>query len=329
MKKALVTGATGFIGGHLVRRLLREGILVRALVRPTSSVSGLPAEVEIVEGDVGDEQSLSRAVQGIDTVFHLAGKAHALSEIRQDEGVYHSLIVEGTKNLLEASKKHAVKTFIFFSSVKAMGESTSGCFDEDADPFPRTAYGRSKLNAERLTLSYKRHTSMRVMCLRLPLVYGPGNRGNLFRMIRMIDRGLFPPLPDLHHLRSMVHVANVAEAAILAATTLAADGRIYIVTDDRAYSTAELYEKISRSLGRSVPGWHIPLWTLKTLGYLGDAIGRFRRRKFPIDSDAVEKLLGEAWYSSQKISRELGYQPVVSFDSALPELVDWCKKALR
>lgn len=326
MKKTLITGATGFIGGHLIARLLREGVLVRALVRPTSSVAGLPREVEIVEGDIGDESSLSRAVRGVDTVFHLAGKVHEISELQRDDGGYHSIIVEGTKNLLEACKKNEVKTFIFFSSVKAMGEETKACLDESADPRPVTAYGRSKLEAETLVLDYGRRFGLHTVCLRLPLVYGEGTKGNLMRMIQAIDRGFFPPLGKIRNYRSMVHVTNVTEAALLSLRPQA-NGACYIVSDGAPYTTHEMYEMILKTLGKKIPHWHIPFWVLKTLSWAGDGIGRLRGRRFLFDSEALTKLTGSAWYSSEKISKDLGYQPSFTFQDALPGMIDWYHKS--
>jgi len=125
----------------------------------------------------------------------------------------------------------------------------------------------------------------------------------------------------------MVHVTNVVEAALLAATSPAASGQCYIVTDGRAYSTGELYEPICRALGKPIPRWHVPLWMLKALGKAGDAIGQVSGKRFLFDSDALDKLIGSAWYSSDKLSRELGYRPAITFEDALSELIAWYRKA--
>jgi nucleoside-diphosphate-sugar epimerase len=142
-------------------------------------------------------------------------------------------------------------------------------------------------------------------------------------MIKMIDRGLFPALPDVKNCRSMVHVSDVVEAVILAATNSVANGQCYIVTDGRPYSTWELYEMICRSLGKSIPRWHVPLGALEALAGVGDVIGRLRGRRFVFDSDALDKLTGNAWFSSGKIARELAFQPRMTFEAALPELIAW------
>lgn len=202
-----------------------------------------------------------------------------------------------------------------------MGEGDGRCLDESFDGQPETPYGRSKLEAERATLEFGRRSGLHVACLRLPLVYGPGTKGNLFRMIAAIDRGIFPSLPESGNHRSMVHVADVVQAAVLAAETPAANGQCYIVTDGGTYSTRELYLLICRGLGRTVPPWRVPLWALRVAAVAGDAIGKVLGRRFVFESDALEKLIGSAWCSSGKISRELGYKATRRFEDALPEII--------
>lgn len=321
--RILVTGAAGFIGRHVIARLLQDGHRVRALVHSMGPARDMPAGVEIVAGDIRDAGAMKAAAAGCETVFHLAGKTHAVSERDEDEAGYHALNVEGTRNVLEAAVAGGATRFVFFSSVKAMGEEAPDCRDESWTPAPVTAYGRSKLEAEKLVLEYGRRSNLAVTCLRLPLVYGVGNKGNLFRMIAAIDRGLFPPLPSVPSRRSLVHVANVVEAAMLAGEKPAAHGRCYIVTDGRAYSTRELYGLIRKALGRRMPRWSVPMGILAAAARVGDLAGRVVRRRMPFDSDALAKLTGSAWYSSDLISRELGYRPLMTFERALPELIAW------
>ena len=327
MKRVLVTGATGFIGRHLIDHLVEMGLVVRALVRNVSSRTPWVQNVEMVCGEVQDHREMQRAMGDIDTVFHLAGRAHQFSEMQGHDSAYCAVNVEGTRNVLEAAVVCGVERVVFFSSVKAMGEHASTCLNEAAVVQPVTSYGKSKLAAEKLVIDYGRRAGFHAVCLRLPLVYGVGNKGNLFRMIVAIDRGLFLPIPGIGNYRSMVHVSNVVDAAILAATKVQANGQCYIVTDHDPYSTREIYERICGSLGKRVPRWYVPISVLKVLGYVGDVLGRVRRRRFMFDSQALDKLIGSAWYSSERISRELGYHPSVTFHEALPELIHWYRKA--
>ena len=253
--------------------------------------------------------------------FILQGKAHALSETRQNDAEYRAINTDGTRKLLEAGAAEGVSKFVLFSSVKAMGEGGAQCLDEGFKGEPTTPYGRSKLDAERLVLAggYVPHATV----LRLSMVYGPTNKGNLPRMIEAIARGRFPPMADLGNRRSMVHVEDVVQAALLAAEQAKAAGQTYIVTNGRAYSTRQMYEWICEALNRPVPNLVVPHAVLKLLAKTGDAIGRLRGRRFIFDSDALEKLTGSAWYSSEKIQRDLGFQPERDLRGSLPEIVAW------
>lgn len=324
MKRVLVTGATGFIGRHLVARCAQDGYVVRGLVRNASARDAVSSLHEVAEGDVRDARAMKAAARDAEVVFHLAGHAHDISSF--EERVYREVNVDGTRNVLSGAVDAGVRVFVFFSSVKAMGERTRGCVDETATETPETAYGRTKLEAERLVFGSDWDTGMRVVCLRPPLVYGPGNKGNLLRMIAAIDAGLFLPLPDTGSLRSVVHVSNLVEAALMAANNPCAHGRCYIVAD-AAYSTRALYEMIVRALGKRPPRWSVPLSVLRLLARAGDALGWIRRRPFVFDSDALAKLVEPACYSAARITQELGWRPRVSLEGALPELIDWYRAA--
>ncbi len=326
MTRVLVTGASGFIGRHLVERLLRDGLHVRVLVREGAPGPDWLPTVEVVTGDVRDPMAMRSAAAGVELVFHLAGKAHDPSVSSGDESACYAVNVDGTRNVWEGAVVGGAQGFVYFSSVKAMGEETACCRDESSDARPVNPYGRSKLAAERVVLDGGLRAGLHVVCLRLPLVYGPGNKGNLYRMMTAIERGLFPPLPEVSNRRSMVHVLNVVDAALLAAGTPGANGQCFIVADARPYSTRELYVMICRGMGKPVPSWHVPVGALKALARAGDLMGRVRGRRAFFDSDALAKLIGSAWYSSEKIARVAGYRPSVAFEDALPDLIAWYRK---
>ena len=319
--RILVTGATGFIGRHLVARLREDRYVVRALAHGPGGTTNCPEGVERVVGDVCDAQAMKTVTTGCDVVYHLAGKVHALSEMRGEEEVYRAINADGTRHVLEGAIAGGARSFVLFSSVKAMGEGGTRCVDETFKSLPESPYGRSKLEAERVALEMGRRAGLHVTCLRFPLVYGPGSKGNLFKMIAAIDRGVFPPIPEFGNRRSMVHVVDAVRAAILVAGSPAAKGQCYIVTDEQFYSTRELYERICRALGKPIPGWYLLAWVLKTVGRIGDVVGRVREKRFVFDSDALEKLTGSACYKSAAISRDVGYHPTHTFADAVPEMI--------
>ncbi len=326
LKCALVTGGAGFIGRRLIQELVVRRVRVDTLVRQHPQGWTWGQEVTVIEGDICVKGDLDRLAGDYDVVFHLAGRAHAVSDGVGNENLYQTNNVDGTRHVLDVAEARRARGVVFFSSVKAMGEESTACLDESAEASPETPYGQSKLAAERLVFESGKRTGMHVVCLRLPMVYGPGNKGNMFRMISAIDHGRFPPVAGVRNARSMVHVANVVDAALLAATRLAANSQSYIVTDVRPYSTGEIYEGICRALGKSVPRWSVPLPVLRAVAYTGDIIGRIQGKRWLFDSDALEKLTGDAWYSSEKISRELGYSPRTTFEDALPEMIAWYRE---
>lgn len=309
-----VTGAAGFIGRTLCQRLKRKEKRVRVLLR--SDVQG-PWD-EIVLGDLVNVL-LEEAMCGVDTIFHLAGKAHALSETLEDEQDYFSVNTDGTRMMLEAAKAAGVRRFVLFSSVKAIDEGGDQVRDETTECRPVSPYGKSKLEAERLVLNGGYVPEPVV--LRLSMVYGPTLKGNLPRMIEAVSKGRFPPVPEMGNGRSMVHVDDVVQAALLAAEKPQAINNTYIVTGGQNYSTRQIYDLICKVLGKPKPNLTVSPGMLKILAFIGDWIGRLRGKRFVFDSDSLEKLLGSAIYSSDKIRSELGFEPKWDLQGALPDIV--------
>jgi nucleoside-diphosphate-sugar epimerase len=321
---ALITGGTGFIGGRLAVALLERGARVHVLTREADrgNARWSDCDVVVVRADLSQPETLRDACRSVDTVFHLAGYAHADdANDAAASGIHHRVTVEGTKELLAEAVRSGVRRFIFTSSVKAMGEGTDLQLDERAWPTPKTAYGCAKLAAEELVLEAGQRHGMHSCVLRLPLVYGLGHLGNLARLIEAIDRGGFPPFPEVHNHRSMVHVDDVVQALLLAAEEPTANGRTYIVTDGQIRSTRQIYESICQALGRPVPNWHVPVSALRFGAWIGDALGAVTGKRMVLRSESLDKLLGSAWYSSEKIQHELGFAATRTLESALPEMV--------
>jgi len=332
-KAVLVTGATGFIGRRLVMSLCKEGASIKVLVR-TAQSKDTPwlrqgtCQTQVV-ADLMDPHLPSHICDQVDTVLHLAGYAHAENANDPREASIHwQTTVEATRALLAQAAHSGVKRFVIVSSVKAMGERSDSMLDETSSSAPLTAYGKAKRAAEKLVLAAGLAHGMHVCVLRLPLVYGPGGKGNLSRMISAIDRGRFPPIPYTGNRRSMVHVDDVVQALLLAAKKSEADGQVYIVTDRQAYSTRQIYERCCEALGKKVARWSIPLNMLRLTARSGDIFLRLTGRRFPLDSETLEKLIGTAWYSSDKISRDLGFRPQWNLKQALPAMVAEYRKTL-
>src|SRR5207249_507960 len=167
---------------HLVDRLLTERMTVRVLLRQSRRGRWPADDVETAYGDIRDPVAMRSAVTGVDIVFHLAASVHRIDDAN-DTADHFAVNVGGTRTVLKEAVDARVQRFVFISSVKAMGEETRGCANELDGVAPTTAYGESKLEAEQLVLETGKHNGLHVVCLRLPMVYGPGHKGNLVRMI--------------------------------------------------------------------------------------------------------------------------------------------------
>jgi nucleoside-diphosphate-sugar epimerase len=322
----LVTGGTGFIGRRLVTALLEQRARVRVLVRdPGAGGAGMePAtgRLERIVGDLTDAPSLVRACAGIKTVFHIAGFAHAEAGNTPEFAAWHWAVnAQGTFSLLDAAWEAGVNRFLFLSSVKAVGDPGPRCVNEDWDALPETPYGQAKRAAEEQVLAVGRESAMHTVNLRPALVYGPGMKANLSRLVQAVQRGWLPPLPETGNRRSLVHVDDVVQALLLAARHPAAAGQSYFVTDGRTYSGRELYRLIRQALGRPIPGWTIPANILRGVAQLADGVRGLTGRRDPKAQAMLDKLLGWACYDSGRITHELGYQPVWDLERALPELL--------
>lgn len=313
----LVTGATGFIGNRLLGRLRDSADSIRALVRRRDLV-----DCESMVGTLEDSEALARACEGVGTVFHCAGFAHAFSVIGEAEAALHWQInFEGTRNLVEAAGQAGVKRFVFLSSVKAQAEPDDSCADEDFPGEPETAYGQAKRAAEQAVFEVGRRYGMHVVNLRLAMVYGTGGRGNLERMGRLVERGLFPPLPETGNHRSLVHVDDVVAAMRLVAEDPLANGRTYIVASQEAPSGRQLFDALRAAQGMPPCRWAVPGAGLRMAGRMGDAVERLLRRRMQLDSEVVERLLGSAWYSPARIEQELGWRAQVPLAEGLREML--------
>ncbi|PIE82814.1 MAG: epimerase [Candidatus Contendobacter odensis] len=314
-RSVLVTGGNGFIGQRLVAALQMKQARVRALLRPGRIVPVEWQDIEIVHGDVTDVASLAEVCTGINTVFHVAGFAHADAADTPEFAERHWAVnAQGSFNVLDAAVAAGVERLVFLSSAKAVGESDSYCVDERWTVLPETPYGRAKRAAEAQVLATGRTTGMHVVNLRPALVYGAGMKANLARLIAAVHRGWLLPLPETGNCRSLVHIDDIVQALLLAAANPVAAGQTYFVTDGQTYSGCKLYSIICQASGRPVPRWAVPASVLRGAAKLIDALRfliGYRDQKAHL---VLNKLLGWACYCSTRISDELGYQPTWDFE---------------
>jgi nucleoside-diphosphate-sugar epimerase len=291
MLNVLVTGATGFVGQHLIKRLKLDGCNIKVISR--RPVLG----VEVIICDFLKDDIPENALKDIDIVFHLAGYAHDLKNEPEIEETYQKINVNVTVDLLSLSAKHDVKKFIFVSSVKAGGISRQGkCVTEKSLSEPDGVYGKTKREAELKVLEAGRKFDIHVSILRPALIYGPKVKGNLQLMMQGIKKGWFPPLPEIGNRRSMIHVDDIVRALLFLANNKKSNGEVFIATDGRVYSSRNIYEAMCYVLDKNIPNWSVPRLLFNAIARLSSGF------KYKMD-----KLLGDECYSSKKL-QSLGFK---------------------
>jgi nucleoside-diphosphate-sugar epimerase len=320
MQKVLVTGGTGFVGRVLVAELRRRGCRVRVLARAERPDLCVADEWHIA--DLTAQATLSGAAAGCDTVFHLAGYAHATSRPYPEEVERHRRInLAGTQAVLADALDAGVQRFVYVSSVKAAGEDARRCIDETSGIEPADPYGRIKRDCEQQVLAACVEHGVHAAVIRPALVYGAGVKGNIAAMAAWIRKGVFPPLPETGNIRSMVEVRDLVAALLAAAERPQARGKTYIITDGEDYSTRRVYLALCQALGKPVPRVSVPAWSLRLAGRVGDGLERLLRRPMPMNSTIVTRLLDSACYRSVRAQQDLGFCPRYRFEDVVADML--------
>jgi dihydroflavonol-4-reductase len=322
-KKALVTGANGFIGSHLAEELVRRGWDVNCLVRRPSGLGWIETlQVRLIRGDCREMATLEPAVEGIDYIFHLAGVIDAL---KSEE--YYQANVLGTRNLLEAcvERNPGLKKFIHVSSISAAGPSEKGRARTEDDPNrPVSDYGRSKLEAEEAVREFGQRLPF--VIIRPPNVIGPRQK-ELLEAIRLAKRRIKPLVGTGEPQTSLCYVRDVVEALILAAERPEADGGTYFLAYPRPYAWAEITDAIQEALGIRRILLKVPYRAQLLVASASEAAARLAGRKPALTKTSVRAARRYYWiYDGSRIKRELGFEPRTGLKQAIRETIDWYKE---
>ena len=330
MKRILVTGGTGLLGSHLVEQLIQNGYEVRALARKSSDTSHLKeVGVEIVIGDVEHYDSLVTAARGRDIVIHAA--ARVLPGWGRWEN-FESSIVKGTENLLNASIEAGVKRFVYVSSGSVMGKAAMR--DKPADESapcevemaPEAYYDCAKAQAEQLVLDYHKKGKIQTTVVRPCMIYGPRCRLLTDRIYRYVM--MFPVLPGKADAKTaLVHVQDVADCIILAATSEKAGGQIYNISPEGEISYRDFVNSMARAAGKRELRIRVPLKLVYVSAAVLEGWGKLRKsEEAPFLTRSDVKFVRDGMYvDSSKARRELGWQPKISIDEGCRQYVEWRK----
>jgi nucleoside-diphosphate-sugar epimerase len=314
----LITGGTGFIGTHLLEKLVSSGEAVRALVRRTRAPRALPSGVETVYGDLASGAGLTEALRGVDRVIHLAGVTKAL---RIED--YYSGNVRTTEHLAHALAGRDVR-LVHVSSLAAIGPSTAGTpLAEDAEPHPLTHYGKSKLEAERVVRSLLPDA----VIVRPPVVYGPRDT-DVFQLLKSISKGMVLEIAGGDRWFSAVYVKDLVEGLLAAASTPAAAGRAYFLAHAKAVSWRHLEMSAARIMARTPRVLTVPYRVAHAVGACAEIWARCTGKPGIVSRDKVAEARCISWTcDTQRAAIELGYVARTSLDDGLAATLAWYKEA--
>lgn len=321
MKKALVTGGTGFTGSHLVRRLLDEGYRVTAL----DHKPGLFAEeldnlgADVVIGSVTDSTEVNEASRDQDQVFHLAA---AFRDMTAPRSTYWEVNVEGTRHVLEAAEEQGVSKVVYCSTQGVHGHVENPPGDENSPIEPEDYYQETKYKGELVCQEFIRN-GLDVTIVRPTAIYGPGDPGRFVMLFKMAKTGTFPMFGDGETTYHPVYITNLVDLFMLAANHPDSSGETYIGADETYYTLNDLVTEVGKAIDVDVTIRHFPFWPMWAVSALVETVCKplgispplFRRR-----ADWYRQVRA---FNIDKAKQELGYEPRVDLAEGLRRTAEW------
>ena len=318
-KTVLLTGGTGFVGRHVAAALVREGAVVRCLVRSTSAFKHLEAlGAELRFGSLDDAASLREACTACDVILHVAG---ATKVTREDD--FLRVNRDGTRRLLDAAGHGGARPpFVLVSSLAACGPSRPGAPLVEADePRPVSAYGRSKLAGEEVV----RASALPWVITRPPVVYGPGDR-DVYSFFRLASLHLAPRIGGGERTLSMMHVSDFAAGLIRAAAAPA--GSTYFLSDPEPYRLCDVLETVADVMGKRVLPLRIPFLFVRLGAFLSEVFGKLTGKAVIFNRDKIRELRHAHWACrSDKAAAELGFRCSLGLTAGIKQTAAWYREA--
>ncbi len=324
----LITGATGFVGGHLAEACAERGWTVRALARPSSDIDLLDRpNIHVIRGDLTDKSAIREALQGIEVVFHCAAKVGDWGPVEE----YRAVNVEALRGLLDACRERPLKRFVHFSSLGVYAARHHHGTDEN-EPLPAhhiDGYTQTKVESEQLVLSYHRQHQLPVVVLRPGFIYGPRDRTLMPKLLENLRQRKVRYIDGGKRAMNCIYIGNLVEAALLAVEKPEAVGQIYNLTDGQFVSKRHFIDSIVEGMGLPRPKpVSVPLWAARIMAWWMERNARKKNSpKAPRVTQGRLKLFGlNLDFSIDKAKRQLGYRPRWTFDDGMRETVAWYKQ---
>lgn len=308
MNKFLVTGASGFIGKQVCETLSVLKYSVCGAVRNKDIISKLPNVKYVSIGDISLNQDWKNLLAGYDCVIHCAGLAEQKKKITIDK--YNKINAEATIKLAEQCAINGIKKFIFLSSISVLGDAT-----DYNKPFtylhkanPQNNYAQSKLVAEKKLLEINAKTSLEVVIIRPPLVYGPKPSGNLLKLIKILKLKMPLPFSLINNKKSFINIHNLVDLLICCANHPDAKGKVFLACDGEDVSTPEFIKNISKAIGHSSFLVPFPLFLLNFFFFI---LGR---------TDEFKKLTSNLQINDNYTRRILNWKPPLKYKEAIKNI---------
>lgn len=306
-RRILVTGATGFLGRALMLALTQRRMSAVGTVRLSAPTEADRQNIECI-GELNATTDWSSVLAGVQVVIHTAARAHIMNdEVLDPLTEYRRINVQGTLALARQAAEAGVKRFIFISSIKVNGESTSlgSPYRADDAPAPQDFYGISKLEAERGLMQLATETGMEIVIIRPPLVYGPGVKGNFASMMQLVEKGMPLPLGAVHNMRSLVGIDNLVDLIIRCIEHPAATNQVFLAGDGEDTSTTELLRGVGKAMGRPARLIPVPAGMLQ---FGATLLGK---------KVMAQRLLGSLQVDIGKTCELLGWKPPYTVEEGL------------
>jgi dihydroflavonol-4-reductase len=322
--RVLVTGATGFTGGHLARALAARGDHVRALVRHRSPhiATDLP-DVEVVIGDLRDAHSLERAAEGVEVVYHIAA-IYRQAGLRESE--YRAVNAEAVRTVIHAAKAGGARRVVHCSTVGVHGDVEHPPANEDAPLRPGDIYQETKLEGERVAREAARETGVEVVIARPTGIYGPGDR-RLLKLFRGVARRRFVILGDGEIFYHLTYIEDLVEGFRLCGTVPAAAGRTYILAGGEVTTLNALTGLIASEAGVPPSRVHLPVWPFWTAGALCEVVCSPFGIEPPLYRRRVDFFTKSRAFDISRARAELGYAPQIGLRDGIRRTLAWYKQA--
>ena len=322
--RVLVTGATGFTGGHLARTLAARGDTVRALVRDVNRAADLAAAgIDLVAGDLRDASAIRRATQAIDVIYHIAA---LYRQAGLPESTYHAVNAEAVGTIVEAAAASGVRRVVHCSTVGVHGDVERPPANEDAPLRPGDVYQRTKVEGEAIARAAGARTGVEVVIARPSGIYGPGDR-RLLKLFRGIARRRFVILGSGRIFYHLTYIDDLVEGFRLCGTVPAAAGRTYILAGAEVTTLNDVAALIAQEAGVAPPRVHVPVWPFWLAGAACEAVCAPFGIEPPLYRRRVDFFTKSRAFDISRARQELGFNPATGLREGIRKTLAWYRGA--